>query len=493
MPLLLHLARRLPLFLLVAGLLLASGQMEAAPRLNVLLIFADDQRADTIGAWGNSHIRTPNLDSLVRGGFSFRRNYCFGGNSGAVCIPSRAMLHSGRNWFHVDHQLQQATTLGELLRRSGYLTWATGKWHNGAPSWERSFERGRSVMIGGMSNHRKPPLRDPGPDGRLGPIREGRGHTSEIFADATVDFLKNYRDDRPFFAYAAFTAPHDPRDPPEKYRKEYYRRRPPLPANFMPQHPFNNGQLVLRDENLAPWPRPAAMISDQLAEYYGMVTHLDEQIGRILKTLRQRGLDRNTLVIYAADHGLAMGSHGLLGKQNIYEHSMRCPLIFSGPGVPAGGQSTGFTYLLDIYPTLCDALGIEPPAGLDGHSLKPVYTGAARQVRKSCFLPYLEHMRAVNDGRWKLIVYPKINHMQLFDLETDPNEMEDMAARPAQQPERDRLTALLRQWQQEAGDSLALTSENPGRKEIDLTGHERKPDQWQPDWIVQKYFGGKPD
>jgi len=256
-------------------------------RPNILFLFADDQRADTIAAWGNSHIRTPNLDRLVRQGYSFRNNYNMGGNSGAVCIPSRAMVNSGKAYFRIRNDLEGVRILPEILRANGYVTFATGKWHNKRPSWLRGFERGKAVFFGGMANHLKVPLEDLLPDGTLGNDRTG-GFSSEVFADAAIEFLRTYDGDKPFYAYVAFTAPHDPRMPPMKYREMYYQERPLLPRNFMPQHPFNLGPtLTLRDEQLAPWPRTKEVVSDQLAEYYGMITHLDEQIGRVLQSTRR--------------------------------------------------------------------------------------------------------------------------------------------------------------------------------------------------------------
>ncbi len=466
----------------------AESQADDSARPNILFLFADDQRADTIHAQGNPHIETPNLDRLVRRGYSFRRNYCFGSNSGAVCVPSRAMLMSGRHYFAVDHNLTDVVTLPQLLGENGYTTFATGKWHNGAASLVRSFAKANSVMLGGMSDHLRVPIRDLQADGSLSAVRTGAKHSSELFADAAIDFLQNYQDEAPFFAYVAFTAPHDPRQPPQEYRAHYYQERPPLPANFMPQHPFDNGSLVLRDENLAAWPRTPEVIGDQLAEYYGLITHMDGQIGRVLATLEQTGRAGNTLIIYAADHGLALGSHGLLGKQSVYEHSMRCPLIFVGNRIPAGGSSQALTYLFDIYPTVCDLLAIETPDGLAGESLRTIWSGEKKSVRDSMFLAYQDIMRAVGDGRWKLIRYPHINHTQLFDLEDDPDELANLAAEPAQAERVARMLEQMRTWQQKIGDSQALSTDNPKPFEVDLTGKPRKPDKWQPPWIVEKYF-----
>jgi arylsulfatase A-like enzyme len=480
--------------LLLALLLVLSAAVSARGqnRPNILFLFADDQRADTIGAWGNEHIRTPNLDRLVREGFSFRRNYCLGSNSGAVCVPSRAMLNSGRAYFRVPADLAGVPLLSEVLRQAGYATFATGKWHNGEESFLRAFDRAKTVFFGGMADHTKVPVRDLAEPGKLSGERVGEGFSSEIFADAAIDFLTNYQGEQPFYAYVAFTAPHDPRQPPLSYRQMYYRNPPPLPNNFLPQHPFDNGALIGRDENLAPWPRPRAMIQDQLSEYYAMITHLDTQIGRILGALEKSGRAANTVIVYAADHGLAIGSHGLLGKQSIYEHSMRAPLIFVGPAIPQGQSSEAFTYLLDVFPTLCKLAGAEPPGGLDGYDLSPLWRGQKRAVRGSLFLAYQDLMRAVLDGGWKLIRYPQLNYTQLFDLENDPQEMRNLAADPNERSRVASLMTLLGDWQQRFGDTQPLRVEDPRPLKVDLTGHERPPDRWQPDWIVEKYFGVRP-
>jgi len=310
-----------------------------------------------------------------------------------------------------------------------------------------------------------------------------------LFADAAIAFLRGHDAKKPFFLYVAFTAPHDPRMPPLPYREAYYRQLPPLPANFLPQLPFDNGMMKGgRDENLAAWPRTEAVVRDQLAEYYGLITHMDGQAGRILEALQQTGQAHKTLVIYAADNGLALGSHGLLGKQSVFEHSMRVPLIFAGPGIPRGKSTRAFSYLLDVYPTLCDVLGIPPPSDLEGESLRPLWEGRRERVRDSVFLPYIQIQRAVRDERWKLICYPKIGHIQLFDLQADPDERVNLVDRPESAEHVQRLVKLMKHWQAKVGDTLELPTENKTPEEIDLTGRKREPDQWQPDWIRKKYF-----
>lgn len=474
-------------FVLVFVCLMSGGQ--ADDRLNVLFILADDQRTDTISAYGNPHIETPNLDRLAAQGFNFRRNYVMGSIHGAVCVPSRAMIMSGRTLYRVPMNLEDTPILPELLRREGYTTFATGKWHNEGASFLRGFERGTAVFLGGMSNHEAVPLRDVSPEGKFVNKRTGDGFSSTLFADAAVEFLNGYEDDKPFFAYVSFTASHDPRMPPVEYRERYYANLPPLPPNFMPQHPFDNGWMVGRDENLGPWPRTERLVRNQLAEYYGLITHMDEQVGRILDALEQNGFADDTLVVYAADHGLAVGSHGLLGKQNLYEHSSGAPLILAGPGIPKGESTLALTYLHDVMPTLLDFLDVNAPEGVEGRNLLPIVNGQTKSVRDTLFTTYENSQRAIHDGRWKLIRYPLVDVTQLFDLEHDPHELNNLADDPQHQDRVERMTNLLREWQQKTSDDAPLVVDNPKPKIRDMTGTPREPDQWQPEWIVEKYFG----
>jgi len=462
----------------------------AASRPNVLFLFADDMRADTIAAHGNPHIRTPTLDDLARRGVSFRNAYVFGGDSGAVCVASRAMLMSGRTLFRVNTAtLDNAPLLPEVLGRAGYVTFGTGKWHNGEASWLRAFQRGTTIMFGGMSDHTQVPVRDLGTDGQLTTRRTATTFSSELFANSAIDFLTSHKGPAPFFAYVAFTAPHDPRQPPLEMRQSYYDRLPPLPPNFLPQFPFDNGAMKGgRDENLGAWPRTEAMIRDQIAEYYGMVTHMDGQIRRVLDALDASGHARNTIVIFAADNGLAVGSHGLLGKQSVFEHSTHVPLMIAGPGVAEGRTAQGFTYLHDLYPTVLELTGVAAPSGLDGTSLRQALEGREGPTRDSLFTVYMKTQRAVRDQRWKLIAYPALGYLQLFDLRADPFEMHNLADQRDHAAEVSRLRDLMRTWQARVGDPVAIPDASTTPPAIDITGMARETDQWQPEWIVKKYF-----
>jgi arylsulfatase A-like enzyme len=465
-----------------------------ASQPNIIILFSDDQQADSIGAWGNPHIQTPNLDRMVSRGYSFRNAYCAGSFSPAVCVASRSMLMTGRHWPQIRDKgnWQGLTTLPEALTQAGYHAHIVGKWHNGTKTLLRSFQSGTSVFLGGMSNHTRVPLSDI-KDGSLKNKRTQEGFSSTMFADAAVAFIQRKQKD-PFFLYLAFTAPHDTRNPPPEYREMYYQKNLPLPKNIMPLHPFDNGLLSphFRDENLAPWPRPPEMIRDQIAEYYGLITHLDEQVGRVLDALKKSPHAENTYVIFTSDHGLALGRHGLMGKQSLYEHSMRSPLIITGPKVPAGRSSQALVYLHDLHPTLLGLAGNPVEAASRVEDLAPLWLGKKERVRETLFMPFGRHIRSVRDERWKLLVYPQMNHQQLYDLTQDPFERANLVGLPEHQETITRLKGVMTRWQLDLGDQQALSSAKPKSKTYDHTQFVQTRDRWQPDWIYNKYFKSKP-
>jgi arylsulfatase A-like enzyme len=426
---------------MVAGL--ATSRLQAADangRPNVLFLFADDQRADTIAALGNAHIQTPTLDQLARRGFVFQNAYCLGANQPAVCTPSRNMLLSGRSYFRWQGALAPATdsTFPAVMKAAGYETYHHGKRGNTALKIQEQFETNKYL--------------------KNDEAERKSGEPGQEIADPAIQFLLTRKRGRPFFMYLAFGNPHDPRVAAEKYRRLYEADKLPLPKNFLPQHPFNNGEQLVRDERLAAWPRTASEIRSHLHDYYATITGLDHHLGRIIQALKDSGQYDNTLIVFAADHGLAVGSHGLMGKQNLYEHSMKAPLIVAGPGI-APGKSDALAYLLDIFPTVCDLTGADIPENLDGESLAPFLRGQAKSGRKSLLLAYRDVQRAVRDQRWKLIRYPQIDKTQLFDLASDPEEMHDLSHEPEQAPRIESLLAELKSWQKRLGDTAALTAE----------------------------------
>ncbi len=434
---------------LVASLVLILGNSPAATKPNVLFLFADDMRADSVAALGNPVVKTPTLDALANRGFVMRNAYCLGGNSAAVCTPSRNMLLSGNAFFRWKGLLAPAdgANFPVSMQTAGYETYHHGKRGNTASLIQAKFETNKYLT------------NDQGDRNSGEPGRE--------IADDAVKFLKDRKDARPFFMYLAFGNPHDPRVAAKNYLDLYQRDQIPLPKNFLPQHPFDNGEMTIRDEALLPWPRTEAAVRKELHEYYATITAMDFHMGRIIAVLKELGQLDNTIILFSADQGIAIGSHGLLGKQNLYDAGMKSPLVFAGPGIPHGA-SDALAYLLDIYPTVLDLVGAAKPAGIDGQSFRPVLTGSAKTVRNELFFAYRDVQRAWRDDRWKLIRYPQANVTQLFDLQADPDEMKNLADLPAHQPRVEQLLAKLKESQAKFTDTLPLTVPNP------------KPAKWTP-------------
>ena len=423
----------------------------AADKPNVVFLFADDMRADSVAALGNPAVKTPNLDSLVGRGFTFTNAYCMGGNSGAVCTPSRNMLLSGNAYFRwkdftpPNKKQKGLISPGDgpnfplAMKEAGYLTYHHGKNGNTAPLIQAKFEVNKYLRNDNAE-------RTSGEPGR------------EIVDDA-IAFLKERKDDRPVFMYLAFGNPHDPRVAAKKYMDQYDPAKIPLPKNFKEVHPFDNGELVVRDEQLLPWPRTEGGVRKTLHEYYATITALDHHIGRLIQTLKDLKQFDNTLFVFSADQGIAVGSHGLLGKQNLYDHSMKSPLVFAGPGIKQG-KSDALVYLFDIFPTVCDLVGAKAPEKIDGRSFRAVLDGKAKEARPELMLAYRNVQRAIRDGHWKLIRYPQVDVTQLFDLQNDPDELKNLAADPAQKERVADMLARLAKLQKQFGEDLPLTAKN---------------------------------
>jgi len=440
---------------------------------NIVFIFTDDQTYTALAALGNDEIQTPNLDKLVHNGTTFTNAYNMGAWGGAVCAASRAMLISGQSvWranqfrkkWQVGDSLALQQTWGKLMEKQGYDTYMTGKWHVNAPArkvfqnvthvrpgmpkdqWRLSnmgkrfkekvdtkqFKAADIMPIGYFRPKNSEDNSWSPSDTSLSGFWEGGKHWSEVLKDDAIDFIHQAKEsENPFFMYLAFNAPHDPRQSPQEFIDKYPLENISLPKSWLAEYPYFNDMtqgLKLRDEALAPYPRTEFATKKHLQEYYALITHLDEQIGKILSELEQSGKMDNTIVFFTADHGLAMGKHGLMGKQNMYDHSIRVPLVIMGKGIPTDKKITADVYLQDVMATSLEMAGIPKPDYLEFNSFLDLMNGRrSKSHYSSIYGAYTKLQRMIRKDGFKLIVYPKIQKVLLFDLETDPEEMHDLA------------------------------------------------------------------
>lgn len=432
---------------------------------NILFIIADDHRLSALGCYGNKDVNTPSLDRMAAEGRLFTGVRCQGGMTGAICAPSRACVLTGRQLFDATAGVgleSAGSTLPrddvglfpEVLRAVGYRTWCVGKWHSGRVALRRGFEGGDSVFLGGMSDHWAVPVCSfSEASAGIGAATPAVGQFSTwMFRDAACRFIRGANAREPWFLWLAFTAPHDPRTPPEPWDRAYNPDEIGLPPNVMPDHPFDNGAMDIRDERLLPRPREEQAVRRELAAYYGMISSLDQAVGSVVEAARDAS-GRPLIVVYTADHGLALGCHGLLGKQNQYEHSLRVPLIVAGDGVDRGVDAR-LWYNSDIAGLVVSLAGVpwwveDGAGGMLGHGPGRAFAcGAYKDVQRSIVM-----------GRWKYIEYRRSrregsgsDRWQLFDLETDPDETRDLSFRPEFGEEAARLREVLRTWQVVHGD-----------------------------------------
>ncbi|MEX0820289.1 MAG: sulfatase-like hydrolase/transferase [Pirellulaceae bacterium] len=453
---------------------------EQSSRPNILFLFADDQTYESIHALGNDEIETPNLDRLVRAGTTFTHTYNQGGYHGAVCVASRTMLVSGRYLWHaqrLEKTIQQPAEMDRLwprlMKQQGYDTYFTGKWHIKADA-KQLFDVAQHVR-GGMpqqtpAGYNRPIEGEPDKwspsDPKFGGFWEGGKHWSEVVKDDAVGFLETAaKSANPFFMYIAFNAPHDPRQSPQSYVDRYPLSKVKVPEDFLPDYPFKDAigcGKSLRDEALAPFPRTEYAVQVNRQEYYAIITHMDHQIGLILEALKKTGQEENTYIIFAGDHGLSCGHHGLMGKQNMFDHSVRVPMMIAGQGIAAGAKIETPVYLQDIMPTTLELAGASIPEYVKFRSLLPVLSGEREQQYDAIYGAYREDMqRMVTDDGFKLILYPKVPKMLLFDLNADANEQHDLSELAEHQPRIKALFEKLQSLQVETGDELDLAAVFP--------------------------------
>ena len=484
--------------------LTACQQSQQAAPPNIVLIYTDDQTYASVRALGNEEIYTPNLDQMVNSGTTFTHAYNMGGWHGAICVASRSMILSGSFLWNAKEKntlwgqkdsLALTQTWSTLMKNQGYNTYMTGKWHVQARA-EEMFEQANHIRPG-MPGDRRGKLGKAIEDWRaesgkmedwneympLGYARplneadqswlptdtarggfwEGGKHWSEVVKDDALGFIDEAAaKDDPFFMYLAFNAPHDPRQAPQKFMDLYPVEDIKVPENFLPEYPWRDeigNEPWLRDETLAPFPRTEYAVRKHRQEYYAIISHLDEQVGEIIKALEASGKMDNTYVFFTADHGLSVGQHGLIGKQSLFDHSVRVPLMVMGPDVPQARQIHQDVYLQDIMATSLELAGIEKPEYVQFNSFMDLIRGDKQQGHyDAVYGAYMNLQRMIRKDGFKLLVYPKIEKVLLFDMENDPYEMNDLSANPEY---KDKVSALFQELiglQQTMADELELES-----------------------------------
>lgn len=442
---------------------------------NILFLFADDMTYDGIHSAGNPEVRTPHLDGLVRSGLTFTHTYNMGAWHGAVCVASRTMLNTGKFLWRAkkaeDEFFPQMQIDGQfwsqVMEAHGYRTFMSGKWHlkNKPEDVFQTSVHVRPGMPGTVPQAYDRPLSEEDQewapwDTTLGGYWQGGMHWSEVAADDAINFLNKAKEEKsPFFMYVAFNAPHDPRQSPKEYVDSYSLDSIAVPASFLPEYPFKDGIGCgpgLRDEKLAPFPRTAYSVKVHRQEYYSIITHLDDQIGKILNFLKKTGLDKNTYVLFTADNGLAIGNHGLMGKQNMYDHGMRVPMIISGPGLPENEICDIPVYLQDIMPTSLELAGIDKPSWVEFKSLIPTYQNH-EQHYPEIYGAYMNLQRMVRTNDFKLIIYPELRVIRLYNIAEDPEEMIDIADNPEYEQVIKDLAHRLKRQQEYMDDTLDLS------------------------------------
>jgi arylsulfatase A-like enzyme len=349
------------------------------------------------------------------------------------------MILTGKSFFHAPGK--NYALWPKAMEAGGYETFHLGKKGNSFVPGMEAFETCLYTGDLGADQHHE--------------------IASEKTADRVIEFLRNRNTAKPFFIYYAPQVPHDPRVAPAKFMEMYDPTKIPLPARYLPVHPFNNGEMTVRDELLAPHPRTPEVVRKHLADYYACVSCLDFHIGRMIETLKELNQFENTIIIFTGDNGLSLGDHGLFGKQNLYEMGgMHVPLIFAGPGIPHG-KTESFIYLYDLFPTVCALTQSKIPSQVEGKNQSKVVKGESAKARSTMFTLYKDVQRSVRDERWKLIRYPRINMTQLFDLKNDPNELVNLANDPDYGGRVKQMIKLLGKAQKEFDDACPLSSNNP--------------------------------
>ena len=438
--------------------------MAAASRPNLLLIMSDEHAPQFSSPYGHPIVRSPNLDRLAARGVTFDACYC----PSPLCVPSRAAFMTGKHLHRVRAYDNGApfpsdeATWAHMLCAAGYEVVLDGKMHFVGPDslhgFERQLTRDSTSRIAGSE------WLDPFPRGfrdgattrrwveEAGPGKRNNLVFDDGVEEAALAFLREKAAapgpaEKPWALCVSFLAPHFPLVVPEPYFSMYYPHNVDLPVippgHLESQHPAHERGRLAYDL----YDYTDEQIRRCRAAYYGLVTHLDERIGRLLDALAGGGQNaQDTAVVYTSDHGELIGEHGLWWKNDFYEHSSRVPLIISWPGHGAAGHRFGGAVsLLDVARTLVDVGGAPDPGDLDGDSLLPVLRDPESATWKDeAYCEYYGHstnraQRMLRAGKYKLCYYHG-EPVELYDLAADPNELRNLAGRPEYAAVQDALT-----------------------------------------------------
>lgn len=428
---------RLPVFLAVFG---CAALLRAAEPLNVVVLYADDWRHDTLGSAGNPVVKTPRLDELARGGLRFTRNYV----TTSICGVSRATLLTGQwmarhgNLAFEMFKTPWAETYPGLLRANGYWVGHVGKWHNGRfPEDKYDFGAGR---ITPMRHWLKQP------DG-------SEIHVTRKNENDALEFLRTRPKEKPFCLTLAFVATHAEDQHPKQFLPQpeslalYRDVTVPVPKTATPEHFKRLPEFIANEKNegRVRWHwrfDEPAKYQEMMRNYYRMATEADAVCGRVIDELRRQGVLDKTLVIFTTDNGFFHGEHQLADKWYPHEESIRVPLIVWDPRMPAGKRGAtdaAITLNVDLAPTILGAAGLPSPARMQGRDLAALYRGARPAdwrteffyehavIRRADFIPASE---ALVRADIKYMYWPDFQREQLFDLAKDPLEERDVVADP---------------------------------------------------------------
>ena len=432
---------------------------------NLLVIMADEHAPQFSGFGGHPLVRTPHMDALAARGVLFENAYC----NSPLCVPSRMSFMTGRYPSHngaydnATALASDAVTWAHLLRAAGYDAVLSGKQHFVGPDQLHGFRAQLATDLHAGRAHGvfdweagTPPAPRPWP----GVAQAGPGSTEEIAVDdaveaAALEYIRDpARRERPWVLNAGFIAPHFPLVVPEPYWNRYPPETVDLPripeGHLEAQHPvFKRMRAMFGAADF-----PAAQLRRARAAYYGLITYLDDKVGRLVAALEETGQLEHTVVVYTSDHGEMAGEHGMWRKSNFYEQSVRVPLILAGPGIPAARRVAANVSLVDAVATMVELAGTKPVTPLDGASLLPLARdepGAGASWKDEAFSEYLAHgvarpVAMLKRGAYKLI-YSLDDPPLLFDLAADPGEFEDLGADPRYAPLREDLRQrLLAGW-----------------------------------------------